>query len=111
MEKGHSIMTKAVTANTFKCRLGSFLKDLKEHKRFVILRRNIPVGIFLSLEDYVKEHADEYEDVQDFIDTWLEQEDPEFQRSLKESAKQYARGEYITHAQLKALLAGKKLSA
>lgn len=102
--------TKAVTAHTLKTHLGSIFRELKDHKRFVVLKRNIPVGIFLSLEEYVKEHSDEYEDVQDFIDTWLEQKDPEFHRSLKEGAKQYARGEYITHTQLKAMLAGKNLS-
>lgn len=109
MKKGQTV-TKAITANRFKTRLGSIIKDIKEHRRYVVLRRNAPVGIFLSLEDYVKEHSDEYENVQDFIDTWLEQEDPKFQGSLKESTKQYSRGEYISHAELKALLAGKKLS-
>jgi hypothetical protein len=45
----------------------------------LVLRRKRPVGVFISVEDYVREHPDQYEDVEDFIDTFLEEGDPEFQ--------------------------------
>ena len=102
-------MAKAVTAYTLKTQLGRILRALRENERFVILRRNLPVGVLLSVHDYVREHPDQYEDVADFIDTLLEEDDPEFQRSLKRGAKEIKRGRYLTHTELKLALANKKL--
>lgn len=102
-------MAKAVTAYTLKTQLGRILRELKGNERFLVLRRNLPVGILMSVEDYVREHPDQYEDVEDFIDTLLEEGDPEFQRSLKESAREIKRGRYLTHTELKLALANKKL--
>ena len=102
-------MTKAITAYTLKTQLGSILRDLRENKQFVVLRRNIPVGVLLSVQDFVQQHPDQYEDVEDFIDTLLEEADPEFQRSLKQGAREIKKGRYLTHAQLKLALANKKL--
>ena len=102
-------MTKAITAYTLKTQLGSILRDLRENKQFVVLRRNIPVGVLLSVQDFVQQHPDQYEDVEDFIDTLLEETDPEFQRSLKQGGRDIKKGRYLTHAQLKLALANKKL--
>lgn len=102
-------MAKAVTAYTLKTQLGRILRELKGNERFLVLRRNLPVGILMSVEDYVREHPDQYEDVEDFIDTLLEEGDPEFQRSLQESAREIKRGRYLTHTELKLALANKKL--
>ena len=67
------------------------------------------MGILLSVQDYVKEHPDQYEDVEDFVDTLLEEGDPKFQRSLKKGAREIKRGLYLTHTKLKLALANKKL--
>jgi len=101
-------MAKAVTAYGLKSRLGQILRALDENERFVILRRNRPVGILLSIQEYVKEHPSEYADVQDFIDTLLEESDPEFQRSLKREAQEVRRGHYLSHTQLKLALANQR---
>jgi prevent-host-death family protein len=102
-------MAKAVTAYTLKTQLGRILRQLRDNERFVVLRRNLPVGVLLSIEDYVKEHPDQYEDVEDFMDTLLEETDPEFQRSLRKGAREIKRGHYLSHTELKLALAGKKL--
>ncbi len=102
-------MVKVVTAYTVKTHLGRILRELRQNDRFVILRRNLPVGILLSIQDYVKEHPDQFEDVEDFIDTLLEESDAEFQRSLKKASRETKRGRYLSHTELKLALANKKL--
>ncbi|OFW24930.1 MAG: hypothetical protein A3H27_03450 [Acidobacteria bacterium RIFCSPLOWO2_02_FULL_59_13] len=102
-------MTKAITAYTLKTQLGRILRDLRDKERFVVLRRNIPVGVLLSVQDFVEQHPDQYEDVEDFLDTLLEESDPEFQRSLKRGAREIKRGRFLTHSELKLALANKKL--
>jgi PHD/YefM family antitoxin component YafN of YafNO toxin-antitoxin module len=102
-------MTKAVTAYRLKTQLGRILRELRENERFVVLRRNLPVGVLVSIQEYVKEHPDQYEDVEDFMDTLLEESDPQFQRSLKTAAGEIKRGRYLSHTELKLALANKKL--
>lgn len=63
----------------------------------------------MSVENYVREHPDQYEDAEDFIDTLLEEGDPEFQRSLKQSARQIKRGRYLTNTELKLARVNQKL--
>ena len=101
-------MAKAVTAHALKSQLGRILRELRQRERFVIFRRNRPVGVLVSIEDYVREHPDQYEDVEDFVDTLLEESDPAFQRSLKEGARAIKRGRYLSHLELKLALANKK---
>ncbi len=101
-------MAKAVTAYQLKTQMGWILRALGEDERFVILRRNRPVGVLVSIQEYVKEHPDQYKDVEDFMDTLLEESDPEFQRSLKTAARDVRRGRYLTHAQLKLALANQR---
>jgi hypothetical protein len=102
-------MTKALTAYTLKTQLGRVHRALQDNERFVILRRNLPVGVLISIQDYVKEHPDQYEDVEDFVDTLLEESDAEFQRGLKKGAREIKRDRYLTHTELKLALANKKL--
>ena len=102
-------MTKAITAYTLKTQLGRILRELRDNERFVVLRRNIPVGVLLSVQDFVEQQPDQYEDVEDFLDTLLEESDPEFQRSLKRGAREIKRGRFLTHSELKLALANKKL--
>jgi prevent-host-death family protein len=102
-------MAKAVTANILKTQMGRVLRAVGEGERFVILRRNRPVGVLLSVQQYVKDHPDQHEDVEDFIDTLLEESDPEFQKSLKSGARQIRRGKYLSHNQLKVALTNQRL--
>ena len=102
-------MAKAITASTLKTQFGRILRELRENERFVVLRRNLPVGVLLSVRDHVREHPDQYEDLEDFMDTLLEEADPEFQRSLRRGAREIKRGRYLSHAELKLALANKKL--
>lgn len=102
-------MAKAITAYTLRTQLGRILRQLRQNERFVVLRRNLPVGVFLSVQDYVREHPDHYEGVEDFMDTLLEETDPEFQRSLRQGAREIKRGHYLSHAEMKMALARKKL--
>ena len=97
-------MAKAVTAYTRKTQLGRILRDLRDNERFVVLRRNRPVGVLVGIEDYVREHPDQYEDVEDVIDTLLEEGDPEFQRGLRRGSKEIRRGRYLSHTELKPAL-------
>ncbi len=101
--------TKAVNAYTLKTQLGRILRQVGDRERFVIFRRNLPVGVLLSVQDYVKEHPDEFENIADFVDTLVEEADPEFQASLKRGSQEIKRDRYLSHTQLKLALAGKKL--
>lgn len=102
-------MLKAVSALTLRTQLGRILQELRGNERFLVLRRNRPVGVLVSIQNYVKKHADQYEDVQDLMDTFLEEGDLAFQRSLKEAADDVRQGRYLSHTKLKLALAGKKL--
>jgi len=51
------------------------------------------------------QHHDSYDEVEDFLDTFLEEGDTEFQRSLQQGARDFQKGQYLTHAQLKLALA------
>ncbi len=99
---------KVVNAYAVKTHLGRILREVRQNDRFVILRRNLPVGILLSIQGYVKEHPDQFEDVEDFMDTLLEESDPKFQRSLKKASRETKRGRYLSHTELKLALANKK---
>ncbi|MDA2913306.1 type II toxin-antitoxin system Phd/YefM family antitoxin [Acidobacteriia bacterium AH_259_A11_L15] len=99
----------AITADNLKRQLGRILRELREgDEEFVVFRRNVPVGVLMNLEEYVKAHADEYEDVRDFLDTLVEESDPEFQISLRRAAGEIRRGRYLSHTRLKLALAEKK---
>lgn len=102
-------MAKAVTAHILKTQLGRILREVGANEQFLVLRRNHPVGIFMGIEDYVRQHPDRYEDVEDFIDTFLEEGDPEFQRSLRKGAREIERGHYLSRSALKLALVNKKL--
>ena len=96
-------LPKAITAAALANKTGGVLRQLADGP-IIVLRRNKPIGILQSLADYVADHQDEYEDVQDFIDTWIEETDPDFRRSLKQGAEDYKRGNYLTREQLKIAL-------
>ena len=99
-------MLKVVSAHTLKTQLGRILRELRENERFLVLRRNRPVGVLVSVRDYVKDHPDHYEDVEDFLDTLREEGDPAFQHSLKEAASDVRRARDLSHSELKLTLGG-----
>lgn len=102
-------MPKTITSHALKTQLDRILREPRGAKRFVILRRNLRIAVLISIRDYVKEHPDQYEDVDDFMNTLLEEGDPEFQRSLRRGAREIKQGRYLSHTGLKLALANKKL--
>ena len=82
-------MPKEITALTLRQNLGEILDQVaNNHERFLIKRSGIPAAIILSLADY--------EDLQDLFDTWQEQEDPKFQRSLHDARNEIKDGKTAT---------------
>ena len=106
MKKEILKMTKVIPAHRFRTQLGTILEALKGHQRYIVTKSGTPTAILLSLEDYIHE-SDDYEDLEDFLDTLMEQNDPEFQKSLRRSHEGFKRGEGYTHKELKKILASK----
>ena len=75
MKKPKHIMPQEITALTLRKHLGEILDQVtNKRKRFLIKRSGVPAAILLSLSDY--------ENLEDLIDTWYEQQDETFQQSL-----------------------------
>ncbi len=60
--------------------------------RFDIRKSEIPTAILLSIQDY--------EDLEDLVETALEQLDPEYQKSLKRARKDIEAGRYLRSEQM-----------
>ena len=58
------------------------------HARFLVKRSGIPAAVVLSVSDY--------EVFEDLIDTYYEQQDGEFQQSLKQAREEIASGKAAT---------------
>ena len=91
----------AIAASALKTRTGILLRALSQRHSFLVLRRNRPVAILQSLESYVAQHPDEYYDVDDYLETWMEEHDPEFKRSLGKAREDYRKGLFLTPAQVR----------
>ena len=77
-------MPKEITAINLRHKLGKILDAVaNKRQRFLIKRAGIPAAVLLSVPDF--------EDLQDRIDTWYEQQDRTFQKSPVD-----ARGEIDT---------------
>ena len=75
MKKPQHIMPKEINALNLRHNLDEILdKVANKRERFIVKRAGIPAAIILSVPDY--------EDLEDLIDTYYEQQDPAFQRSL-----------------------------
>src|SRR4029077_20800239 len=82
-------MTKEITANHLRHNLGSVLDQVANgRERFLIKRSGIPAAVLISIADY--------EDAEDLRDTWHEQRDPVFQRSLVKARQDIKRGKGVT---------------
>lgn len=91
---------KEISAITLRHHLGDILDQVaNKRQRFLVKRAGIPAAVLLSIP--------EYEDLEDLIETWREQQDKEFQQSLIDSGKEIAEGKGITLEELRRSLATK----
>jgi antitoxin YefM len=82
-------MPKEITAINLRHKLGEILDAVaNKGERFLIKRSGIPAAIMLSVPDY--------EDLQDLIDTWYEQQDRTFQQSLVDARQEIDSGKVAT---------------
>ena len=101
MKKPQRIMPKEINALNLRHNLGEILdKVANKRERFLIKRAGIPAAIILSVSDY--------EDLEDLIDTYYEQQDPAFQRSLAQARQEITDGKTATLADLRQDLKGKE---
>lgn len=98
--------TETIPAHMFRTHLGAVLEQVRNNRRFLLTRRGVPVGVLVSIEDYVKGNP-EFEDVADFLDTLVEESDSEFQKSLRRGYEAIKTGEFYTLRDLKRMLAKK----
>jgi prevent-host-death family protein len=79
---------KEISALDVRQHLGEILSQVANQRdRFVIKKAGIPTAILLSIQDY--------EDLEDLVETALEQLDPEYQKSLKRARKDIEAGRYL----------------
>jgi prevent-host-death family protein len=79
---------KEISALDVRQHLGEILSQVANQRdRFVIKKAGIPTAILLSIQDY--------EDLEDLVETALEQLDPEHQKSLKRARKDIEAGRYL----------------
>ena len=82
-------MAKEITAINLRHNLGAVLDQVANgRERFLIKRAGIPAAVLISIADY--------EDTEDLLDTWHEQRDPVFQRSLVKARQDIKRGKVAT---------------
>ena len=82
-------MTKEITAMRLRHNLGAILDQVANRReRFLIKRAGIPAAVLISIADY--------EDTEDLRDTWHEQRDEAFQRSLVSARRDIERGKVAT---------------
>ena len=89
MKKPKRTMPKEITAIKLRHNLGEILDQVANTRaRFLIKRSGIPAAVILSVSDY--------EDLEDPIDTYYEQQDPSFQQSLTHAREEIAGGNAAT---------------
>jgi prevent-host-death family protein len=94
-------MPEEITAIKLRHNLGEVLDQVaNKHARFLVKRSGIPAAVLMSLRDY--------EDLQDLLDTWHEQQDKAFQKSLVQARREIEEGEVTTIDDLRKDLEGKE---
>lgn len=89
MKKPKRTMTKEITAIKLRHNLGEILDQVANTRaRFLIKRSGIPAAVILSVSDY--------EDLEDLIDTYYEQQDEIFQQSLNHARAEITSGKAVT---------------
>ena len=86
---------KIINAFTARTHLGRIITLASEGQRFVLTKKGKPKVVILGVEDF-----------QDLLEVAAEQQDKELQRALRESARQYRRGEVSSLAALRAIYSG-----
>jgi antitoxin YefM len=94
LKKPKFVMPKEITAINLRHKLGEILDQVaNKRERFLIKRAGIPAAVLLSVSDY--------EGLQDLIDTWYEQQDPAFQKSLAQAREEIESGKVTTLDELR----------
>jgi antitoxin YefM len=89
VKKPKHTMTKEITAITLRHNLGAILDQVANTRaRFLVKRAGIPAAVILSVSDY--------EDLEDLIDTYYEQQDEGFQQSLAQAREEIVSGKAAT---------------
>ena len=89
VKKPKRAIPQEITALALRQHLGEILDQVTHtRKRFLIKRSGVPAAILLSLADY--------EDLEDCVDTWYEQQDETFQQSLLKAHQEIVTGKLAT---------------
>ena len=104
MKKPQRPLPQEITALTLRQHLGKILDQVtNQRERFLIRRSGVPAAILLSLSDY--------EDLEDLIDTWYEQQDETFQQTLLKAHQDIVTGKVTTLDDLQRDLHAKEATA
>ena len=91
-------MPKIVNAFTARTHLGQLIKRVSESgETYVLTKKGTPKVVILGIEEY-----------EDLLEIAEEQRDKALQKALRESARQYKRGEVTSLAALRAIYAGRR---
>lgn len=94
-------MPQEITAIDLRHHLGQVLDDVANKRtRFLIKRAGIPAAVILNVRDY--------EDLEDLLDTAHEQQDPTFQKSLRDARAGIDAGKTVSLEDLRHDLAKKE---
>ena len=86
-------MTRNVSAMQARQKFGELLDRAKlRGERFMIKRSGKPIAVIMSINDY--------EDMEDLLDTLMEEADKDFQKALLESRREYEAGEVGSESEL-----------
>jgi prevent-host-death family protein len=84
--KGNLEIPIEIPAFTFRNALGEILDRVRyNHERFIVRRRDKPVAIVMGIEDYMN-----------LLETIDEELDPNFQKAMRESYRDYKKGRFTT---------------
>jgi len=90
-------MPKTIDAFTTRTHLGQVMKLVVQGERFIVTKKGKPQMVLMSVDDF-----------EDLLEVAAERQDKEFQKALKESARQYKRGEISSLDALRTIYAGTK---
>lgn len=85
---------KLINAFTARTHLGRIIKLASDGERFILTKRGTPKVVIIGVKDFG-----------DFLEIAAEQEDEQLQKALRQSARQYKRGEVSSLEALRAIYA------